>query len=83
MRLARDAPMWIRVTLYGVSWIGCAVMYVPVLYLRELAIDAWDERTRSILRDELDRRELLAYQRSIERERKRNRGIVRDDAAAG
>lgn len=69
MELAHSAPMWLRMALYAGSWVGCALVYVPVLYLREHIVEAFDERTRRIIRDEIDRRELLAYARQLERER--------------
>jgi len=81
MRSAHHAPMWMQMTLYGASWIGCAALYVPVLYLREHFVDSWDERTRRILREELDRRDLLAFQRRIDRDAGHRDGTPFDDRA--
>jgi hypothetical protein len=78
MQTAHAAPMWVRMILYGLSWLACAALYVPILYLREHLVDAWDERTRRILRDELDRRELMAYQRGIDSERMRQETLLHD-----
>jgi hypothetical protein len=66
MHFAHNAPMWAQMTLYGASWIGCAALYVPILYLREHLMEAMDERTRRILREELERRELVAFKRLLD-----------------
>jgi hypothetical protein len=73
MHFAHDAPMWTQMTLYGASWIGCAALYVPILYLREHVVELMDERTRRILREELERRELVAFKRRLDCEAKENR----------
>jgi hypothetical protein len=74
MRSAHHAPMWMQMTLYG-------ALYIPVLYLREHFVDSWDERTRRILREELDRRDLLAFQRRIDRDAGHRDGTPFDDTA--
>ncbi len=80
MRSAHDAPMWLQMTLYGASWIGCAALYVPILYLREQFVDFMDARTRRILREELERRDLITFQRRLER-KARHHDAERDDDA--
>jgi hypothetical protein len=81
MRGAHAAPMWAQMTLYGASWIGCAALYVPVLYVREHLVELMDERTRRIMREDLERRELVAFKRRLEREAERNWGPHDDDVA--
>jgi hypothetical protein len=81
MRSAHAAPMWAQMTLYGASWIGCAALYVPILYLREHVVELMDERTRRILREELERRDLAAFKRRLDRETKRERASHDDGAS--
>jgi hypothetical protein len=81
MQMVHHAPLWLRMALYAISWIACAAAYLPILYLREQVVDAWDAHTRRVVRDELDRLELLAYQQRVERDRAREPD--RDDGAAG
>ena len=79
MLMMHEAPMWLRMTLYAISWIACAAVYVPILYVREQVVDAWDAHTRRVVRDELDRLELIAYQQRVDRDRSHHQGIG-DDA---
>jgi len=81
MHHAHDAPMWVQMTLYGASWIGCAALYVPILYLREQFVDAWDERTRRILREELDRRDLVAFKDRLDSDAALRHGSPHDDTS--
>lgn len=80
MHFAHHAPMWAQMMLYGASWIGCAALYVPILYLREHVVELMDERTRRILREELERRDLVAFKRRLDREGKNDRA-PHDDGA--
>ncbi|GAC1409301.1 MAG: hypothetical protein NVSMB64_18050 [Candidatus Velthaea sp.] len=64
--VARSAPMWQQMALYAISWIMCALAYLPVLFAWESAMDAFDRRVRGIVREEFDRHDLVTYQRELD-----------------
>jgi len=59
------AAMWLRVIAYAGAWLMCAGAYFVVLYLWQHALDAFDERVRALVRDELTDEELRRYQRRL------------------
>ena len=80
MHFAHDAPMWAQMSLYGAAWVGSAALYVPILYLREHVVEVMDGRASRILRAELERRDLAAFKRRLDREGKHDRAPHDDDA---